>query len=79
MKTTSNALPRELSIIADLWAVIDNAEWYFEDERANNCCGGACDCYENHKYDMAQAHAELEKMGLKYVDGEIYDMTGQHS
>ncbi len=79
VKTSPNVLPRELSIIADLCAVIDNAEYYFEESNEVCCSPYGCNCYENHKFDMAQAHAELTKMGLKYDGNDVHDMTGENS
>jgi hypothetical protein len=62
-------LTAKLVRLGDLVEVIDDALSYIEDERANNCCGGACNCYDNHKFDMAQAYDELATLGYAYIDG----------
>ena len=58
-------------VLESLVAVINDAESYIDDQRANDCCGGACDCYQNHKSDMADAIAKLATLDFAYVDGEL--------
>ena len=62
-------LTEKLVRLGDLVEIIDNAETYF-DERYEVCCSlYGCNCYDNHKFDMAQAYAELTTLGYAYIDG----------
>lgn len=61
----------EMERIGDLLDIINNAESYF-DERYEVCCSlYGCNCYDNHKSDMADAIAKLTTLGFAYVDGEL--------
>ena len=58
-------------VLEDLVAVINDAESYF-DERYEVCCSlYGCNCYDNHKSDMADAIAKLTTLGFSYVDSEL--------
>ena len=69
----------ETDVLGDLVAVINNAESYF-DERYEVCCSlYGCNCYENHKFDMAEAYKELTRLGFSYDGTYLHDITGQNS
>ena len=65
----------EMERIGDLITIIDNAECYF-DEHYEVCCSlYGCNCYENHKSDMADAIAQLATLNFVYVDDELCEIT----
>ena len=65
----------ETDVLNDLITIIDNAECYF-DEHYEVCCSlYGCNCYENHKSDMADAIAKLATLGFVYVDDELCEIT----
>jgi hypothetical protein len=41
---------------------------YFDDNAGRDCCGQACNCYDNNKSDLKEAYAELNELGLTYDD-----------
>lgn len=71
MNKSANAKIERLN---DLLLTIQSAEMYF-DNTDSDCCGHACDCYENNKTDLADAYEKLSAMNFVFVDGELYEVT----
>lgn len=65
---------REIDVLGNLISTIHNLEWALENYDGV-CCGMACDCYQNNKSDLKEAHTELAKFNYCYVDGELCEFT----
>ena len=59
----------------DMILVINELEMYFEDNAGRDCCGQACDCYDNNRSDLTDAYTRLNAAGFMYVEGDLLEFT----
>ena len=48
--------------LQDLEEKINELQTYFEDNAFRDCCGQACNCYDNNMSDLQEALAELAEI-----------------